>query len=116
MTIENTIIVRGGAYRDVKRALQAWINLSADNLLKDICFEMYRNGRGNHVIKTDSRLPNIQFFYLLNYLSYPMNITYKAQVTGYIQGEEKRDWPAEKLMVYISEKDTEYDNIFLVNE
>lgn len=116
MSIENTIIVRGGAYRDVKRALQTWINLSADYLLKDICFEMYRNGRGNHVIRTDSRLPNLQFFYLVNYLTYPMNIEYKAQVRGYMQGEENRDWPAVKLMVYISAKDTEYDNVFLVNE
>ncbi|NQZ48262.1 MAG: hypothetical protein HRT63_12165 [Erythrobacter sp.] len=45
-----------------------------------------------------------------------MNITYKAQVTGYIQGEENRDWPAEKLMVYISDNDREHDNVFLTTE
>ncbi|MDW3646070.1 MAG: hypothetical protein R8P61_03330 [Bacteroidia bacterium] len=114
--MENTIIVRGGAYREVKRALQAWINLYADNLLKDICFEMYRNGRGNHVIKADKRLRNQNFFFLVNYLTHPMNIEYKAQVTGYTRGDDQSDWTGQNLMVYISDTDKEGDNVFLLTE
>jgi len=120
LTINNLIIIKGGSYNDLKKALRQWIDLYSDDLISDITFELYKNGRGNHILKVDDRLDNERFYYLVNYLNYPEGIDYKVEVEGFTtvinDWKNQRDLVNKKLIVYISNFDIEGDNVYVVTE
>lgn len=113
MTNDNLIIINGGAYNDVKKALRQWIDLYTDSLQDDFTFELFKNGYGNHIILADERLDNERFYYLVNYLNYPEGIEYKISIEGFTTGKEKNVLKDQKLLVYISSTDKEGDNVFI---
>ena len=113
MTIDNQILISGGAYNDIKRALRQWIDLYSESLQDGLTFELFKNGRGNHIIKADERLDNERFYYLVNYLNYPEGIEYKIDIEGFTTGKEKNVLKDQKLLVYISPTDKEGDNVFV---
>lgn len=113
MTTENLIVINGGAYNDIKKALRQWINLYSKDLQDDLTFQIFKNGRGNHIIQADKRLDNERFFYLVNYLNYPENIEYKINIEGYTKGRDKNQLRDKDLLVYISPTNREYDNVFV---
>lgn len=112
MINNNLILINGGAYNEIKKALRQWIELYRDQIDSDLNFKLYKNGKGNHIIQADDRLDNETFFYLVNYLKYPEGIEYNIDVEGYTTGEEKT-LKSKKLLVYISPNDNEYDNVFV---
>lgn len=116
MVSEKTILVKGGSYSDVKKALQQWIDLYSESISDSLRFELYKNGKGNHVIKADTRLDNERFYYLVNYIKYPEGIEYKVDVEGFTKGENRSNLNGENLLVYISKNDSEYDNVYAVTE
>ena len=114
LTIDNLIIINGGEYNDVKKALRQWIDLYSDNLQNDLTFELYKNERGHHIIKADGKLDNERFYYLVNYLNYPERIEYKINIEGFTTAKEQKELQNQKILVYISPNDTEGDNVFVV--
>lgn len=113
MTTENLIIIKGGAYSDIKKALKQWIDNYSKDLQSDLTFQLFKNGRENHVIQADKSLDNERFFYLVNYLNYPEDIEYKIDIEGYTIGKDKIQLKDKELLVYISPTDEEYDNVFV---
>lgn len=116
MNMENIIKIKGGSYTDVKKALRQWIHLYSDNLDKSLTFELYKNGQGNHLIKTDDRLDNENFFFLVNYLKYPENIDYKISIEGYTYGKDYKEFINQNILVYIAQNDTDYDTVNVVTQ
>lgn len=114
MNTDNQILIKGGDYSDVKKALQQWIDLYSDSLQDGLTFEIFKNGLENHIIKADERIDNERFYYLVNYLNYPEGIEYKAEVYGFTTGKEKNILKDQKLLVYILLTDKERDNVFIV--
>ena len=110
---DNTIFISGGAYDDIKKALRQWIVLYSIDLQDDLTFELFKNGRGNHVIKADQRLDNERFYYLVNYLNYPEEIQYKVDIKAFTTGKDENILKNKKLLVYISQKDKDGDNVFV---
>ena len=88
--MDNLITIKGGVYNDIKKALKQWIELYNDQLQDELTFELYKNGRGNHIIKADNRLDNELFYYLVNYLKYPKNIEYNIKIEGFTIGKDKK--------------------------
>lgn len=115
MKYNNLIFINGGAYTEIKKALNQWIALYSDQIQSDLNFKLYKNGKGNHIVQADERLDNDKFFYLVNYLKYPEGIEYIIEIEGYTTGEEKV-LKSKKLLVYISPNDKEYDNVFVTTE
>lgn len=113
MITENLIIIKGGAYNDIKKALRQWIDLYSRDLEDDLTFQIFKNGRGNHIIRADKRLDNERFFYLVNYLNYPEEIEYTINIEGYTKGKDKNQLKDKDLLLYISPTDKEYDNVFV---
>ena len=111
MTIDNLILIKGGAYNDIKKALKQWINLYSNDLQDGLTFQLYKNGRGNHIIQADNQLDNEKFFYLVNYLNYPEGIKYKIDIEGFTTGKEENKLKGHNLLVYISS--TDKDNVFV---
>lgn len=120
MTFDNIIIVKGGSYIDVKKALQQWIFEYHKDLNNDFQFKVFKNGRGNHVIHVDENLDNCRFNYLVNYLQYPTDIEYKVSVIGFTLAKDPKIYDHEllgkRIQVYIPEGDTEYDVVHVVSE
>jgi hypothetical protein len=111
---ENLIIVKGGAYNELKKALKQWIDLYSKDLQIGLTFQLLKNGRGNHVIQVDKQLDNEKFFFLVNYLKYPEGIEYKIEVEGFTVGKDKNILKGKELLVYISPNDKNFDNVFVV--
>lgn len=113
MTADNLIVITGGAYKDIKKALKQWVDLYSKDLENGLTFQIYKNGSGNHIIQADKRLDNERFYYLINYLKYPEGIEYKIDIEGFTTGKEKNQLNDKPLLVYISPSDNEFDNIFV---
>lgn len=111
--IENIVFIKGGAYNDIKKALRQWVDLYTSDLPDGLIFELYKNGRGNHIIKADDRLDNESFFYLVNYLNYPEGIEYKIDIEGFTTGKDEYLLKNKVLLVYIPLNDKEHDNVFV---
>jgi hypothetical protein len=114
MIYDNLIIIKGGAYVDIKKALRQWIQLYYSQLDHDFSCQCYPYGHGHHIIIVDSRLDNELFFYLVNYINYPENIAYNVDIEGFTAGKDHQQLKGKRLLVYISPTDTEHDNVFVV--
>lgn len=113
MTDDNLILIKGGAYNDIKKALRQWLDLYSKDLQDDLTFELYKNGKGNHIIKADQRLDNERFYYLVNYLNYPIEIDYKVDIKAFTTGKDENILKDKKLLVYISQSNKDGDNVFI---
>jgi len=116
----NTIFIEGCSYSDIKKALNQWIDLYADDFETIQKFELFNTGDVNHIIKADDKLPNNQFNYLVNYLKYPENIDYKINIKAYTKVSSPTPFPKERkgeeIMIFIPESDNEYDNVYWVGK
>ena len=118
--MRNILFIEGGAYADIKKALEQWIDPSSDVLGKGLAFGLYKDEKDRHIIKADDDLPNEQFNYLLNYLKYPEEIEYKINITGFTTITKPTVFPAERMgeeiLIFIPESDDEYDNVYWVTK
>ena len=110
--MNNLIKIEGGDYNDIKKALQQWIN-GSDDLLDGFIFNLYTNGQGKHFIQADERLDNGDFYSLVNYLYYPEDIEYKADIKGFAIGKDNNILKDKHLLVFIPPTDKEYDNVYV---
>ncbi len=108
MERDQIILIHGGAYTDVKKALVQWIVLYKEAVGPDFQFQLYKLDRGQHLIQVDARVDNEHFFYLVNYLYYPEGIHYKVVVEGYTT------WRDMDVLVFMPEEERQPDNVYLV--
>ena len=113
MTIDNLIFINGGTYANIKKALRQWMKDYSDDLPDDLTFELYKNGRGRHIIKADERLDNWFFYFLVNYLNFPEGIEPRVQIEGFTTGKNNDVLKNEKMLVYISPYDEDGDNVYV---
>lgn len=113
MIIDNLILIKGGSYNDIKKALRQWIDLYSTDLQVGLTFHIFKNGHGKHFIQADIRLDNERFFYLVNYLKYPEDIEYKIEIEGYTTGKGNNQLSGKDLLVYNSSSEKEYDKVFI---
>ena len=50
---------------------------------------------------------------MVNYLNYPEGIEYKVDIEGFTTGQDKNKLSNKELLVYISQSDKEFDNVFV---
>lgn len=113
MTTNNLIVITGGKYNDIKKALQDWLNEYQSDIPKNIVFNLYKDKKDRHVITTDARLDNTRFYYLVNYMDFPIGIEHKVEIAGFTTGKDNNILKNKKLHVYISGNDSEGDNVFV---
>lgn len=111
--VDQLIFIKGGAYVDVKKAAGAWLGMYEKELPSDFKIDLYKNGRGCHVVKVDSRMSNLDFFFLINYLYYPFDIEYKINATGYTTGDADQPFAGLPVMVYIPPDDSSHDFVMV---
>jgi hypothetical protein len=111
--IDNLILIKGGAYNDIKKALRQWVDLYSQDLQDGLTFQLFKTVSSNYIIQADKRLDNKRFYFLINYLKYPEGIEYKIDVEGFTTGKDKNKLKDKELLVYISPTDQEFDNVFV---
>lgn len=116
MMINNSIFIKGGSYSEVKKALIQWINNYDESLDDDLAFKLYKNGEESYFLKADPRFSNTYFFFLVNYLRYPENISTEFEIEGFTIGESNSKFEGEEILVYIPKEDTDYDNVYAVTK
>lgn len=114
----NIIFIEYAPYAEVKKALLQWIAMYED-LDPAFTFTLYEDVAASCVIiKADEKLSNEHFAYLVNYLKYPEGISFKASINGYTEITEENFFPGNlsgnKIMLFIPDSDTEYDNVHWV--
>ena len=114
---DKLVMVKGVGYSDLKKAIQD-------------CCKMY-NKQGNEALPRVFKISENDFAitfpydiefelycYFINYLKYPIDITYTSTVTAWTTTNFNDEWITEKtankkVMLFIPEDDTENDNVFL---
>lgn len=113
MIVDNLIIIKGGAYNEIKNALKQWVDHYEESLKDGFTFQLFRNGRGYHIIQADGRLDNEKFFFLVNYMCYPEDIDYNINIVGFTTGKDDNKLKDQHLQVYTPSDDDEFDNVYI---
>jgi hypothetical protein len=117
MNKDNLIIIKGGSYNDIKKALRQWIEIYSEDVETDIKFELYKTELESYIIIVDKRLNNEKFNFLVNYLYFPEGIEYKVNIEGFTTALDRKLYPKDilnkKILVYIPDNNTEYDNVYV---
>jgi len=118
MPDSNYIIIEGGAFTDIKKALKQWIDLYSASIDNECSLLLFKNGIGKHIIQVDNKIDNERFCYLVNYLKYPEDITYNVKVLGYLTVSDTKIFPGIKsgnrIQIFIPDFDKDYDNVYAV--
>ena len=113
MNIENIIIIKGGAYADVKKSLRNWLDHYVEDLVEEVEFKLFKNGSGSHVIQADENLYNDYFFYLISFLRYSLGLESNIEILGFTRGNDDNSLKDKDLMVYNLPIDMEGDNVYV---
>jgi hypothetical protein len=108
----NTIIIHNTSREVIKQTLNDWLLTNADSIV-GLKFMLYNSGNAL-VIKADEKLDNELFCFLVNYLTFPIDVELKGKIFGYARFSNFNKISDSDVMVYIPENEIEYDNVYLV--
>jgi len=120
---DKQILVENVDYNLIKKAIQDFTK-NYDNPqqshLKPIS-KLYKIESKRIVITFPYDIDFNIFCYYVNYLKYPMDLNYKANVTGWTSTKATDNWlnkefENQKAMLFIDPNDSEYDNVMLTTE
>ena len=77
MEVDNLIVVEGGIYTNIKKALRQWMESYVNDLPDDCSFTLSTNEKGIYFIQADEWLDNDLFYFLVNYLDCPRACPYE---------------------------------------
>jgi len=106
---QNTIYITGGTYALLIKALEQWIEAYTDVLNPDFIFQINPVSNNKHIIIADKRLNNKLFFFLVNYIKFPIKIEYNISLKAYTILESH--FTGKQAMIYIDENNKESDNV-----
>jgi hypothetical protein len=112
----NYILIKGGSYEKVKKALKGWFQMYSKDLDAKATFHLFNDGKGQYIIQADEGLDNDRFYYLVNYMKYPIDIEYEIDIIGYVVGNQDNIFKNRELQVYISENDKDGDNVYVTTQ
>jgi hypothetical protein len=62
------IIIKGGSYAEIKKALLVWLDINHDYISHDFQFELCENHKGERIVYVDDSLPEDIFLDFVNQL------------------------------------------------
>jgi len=117
MNLDKYIIIGGPNHTDILKALQQFSNNYSDSGVTN-GLELHKSKSENNlfVVNVSKEMDLETYKYLINYLKYPQDITYKIDIRGFWtigKGDKiKNNHIDQRAMFYISPNDNEYDNVF----
>jgi hypothetical protein len=116
--MNHLIIIKGNAYREIKRSLQEMhqTNLYAWGLKENFDVELYKLENNLLAIRANEQLSVEAFAAFLHYLDNPEYRKHKAEIKGYITGVNSKAFRDKKLMMYVLQNDTDYGVLYAVTD
>jgi hypothetical protein len=120
---DKQILIENVEYNLVKKAVQDFTknyDNSSQSYLKPI--SKLHKIENNRVLITFPYDIDFEIFcYYVNYLKYPMNLNYKADVKAWTSTKGTENWlnkefENKKVMLFLDPNDDEFDNVMLINE
>lgn len=120
---DKQILVKNVDYNQIKKAVQDFTKNYGNphqSHLKPIS-RLHKADNNRIVITFPYDIDFEIFCYYVNYLKYPFDLKYKANVTGWTSTKSTYNWlntefENEKTMLFIDPNDREYDNVMLITE
>lgn len=117
----NYILLEGATPQEAKKALQNLANLYHDTgYLEQVHLYQHRVTESLFLIRFSVEPDFERFKYFVNYLAYPEEVEYQAVARGYYSVEQQAtEFPrlnGKRLLLFLSENDTEGDNVFAVDQ
>ncbi len=114
---DKLVIVEDANDEEIKTILEDFCNMYNDNEYKSI-LQLTKVSNNKFVITFPYDIDFETYCYLLNYICYPMDIKKQFYAIGWatvkqLDKSSKPEISNQKLMVYESQFDTEYDNVYL---
>ena len=121
-TVDNDkiVIIKGANYNDIKKAIQQFCNIY--NQQGYVAIPNLTKIRDNEfAITFPHDLAFDMFCFFVNYLYYPNNIFYKADIKAWTTTKPTDTWITDKsankkVMLYIPADDEEHDNVYLTTQ
>ena len=117
---DKIVVIKGAPYNDIQKAIKQFCNVynkkdyaAIPNLIKV--------SNGEFVITFPHDLTFDMFCFFVNYMYFPENIFYKADIKAWATSKPNDIWITEKsankkVMLYIPPDDKEYDNVYLTTQ
>jgi hypothetical protein len=118
MSIEKYIITESKEQDKMLSAIQALANLYSESGFANKILVHKLNSTKNQYVLTFPDAPNFEHFkYFVNYLHYPESGSFGVKTKGYWTIEIEEGIPKQyfnsRAMLYVSNNDTEYDNVYV---
>jgi len=117
---DKLIVVKGPNEEQLKKVLTKFCELYNQNG-PPTALKFYIKKEDTFFITFPGDIDFELFCYLINYIKYPMDITYNIETIGWTRVDETDVWntkrlKGKKVMVFIDPADKEYDNVMLTTE
>ena len=117
---DRIIIINGANYTDIKKALNQFCNIYNKENYQAI-IRLSTISQNEFVLTFPYGIDFTTFCFLINYLYYPNEIFYKADIKGWTTTNSNDEFISAEnsnkyVMLYIPSDDKEYDNVFMTTE
>jgi len=117
---DRIVIINGANYNDIKKALNQFCNTYNKENYQAI-IRLTAISQNDFVLTFPYGIDFTTFCFLINYLYYPNEIFYKADIKGWTTTKSNDEFISPEnshkyVMLYIPSDDKEYDNIYLTTE
>lgn len=114
---DKLVLIKGVAHLDLKKVMAGFCNMYNKEKYQAQTRTIKLSEREFAVIFPYDMSFEI-YCYFINYIKYPMELKWSAEVTGWTTTKSDDKWVTEKsankkVMLFISTDDTEYDNVYM---
>jgi hypothetical protein len=116
MKLEKYIIIQNCTRDELKTILNDWLIMYVDRLKSKMVFEIAQIKSHIFILEINKSINDTYFFFLVNYLAYPIGFKKTFEVEGYTIAAKHKTLLNKKIYVFNNLEDTEYDNVWITTE
>lgn len=110
------IIIKDCTKQELKTILNDWLVMYIDGLRSKTIFEIAEINPNTFVLKVDKNISDGDFFYLVNYFTYPIDFNKNFEVEGYATVTRYKKLLNKKINVFVCKQQKEFDNVLITAE
>ena len=114
--MEKFIIIINCTNDQLKTILNDWLVLYVNQLNSKSVFEFAEIKPNRFILKIDKSIGDTLFFFLVNYLAFPIGFKKTFEVAGYTTASKHKKFLNKKIYVFNNLQQTEFDNVWITTE
>ena len=114
---DKLVYITGVTYSDLKAAISGFCNMYNNERFVALP-RLFRLSESRFAITFPYDVDFATYCYFINYMYYPMEVTWNAVITGWATMKSTDEWVTEKgmnkmVMLFVPDDDTEHDNVYM---